>query len=95
MSLVRPSLLWLLPRQLTASLCVTLQQAKHSLDKLFEGLLVDVLREKPADPLQFIIDSLSLGPEHAAQASHQPCVCALCGSSCDDSTMSSDLIIMM
>jgi hypothetical protein len=44
-------------------------QAKHSLDKLFEALLMDLLKEKPADPLQFIIDSLSMGPEHAAQAS--------------------------
>jgi hypothetical protein len=46
-----------------------LLQQKHSLDKLFEGLLLGVLREKPSDPLQFIIDTLSLGPEHAAQAS--------------------------
>lgn len=45
------------------------KQAKHSLDKLLGGLLTDLLREKPADPLQFIIDSLSLGPEHAAQVS--------------------------
>lgn len=44
-----------------------LLQAKHSLDKLFETLLLEVLKEKPADPLQYIIDSLSLGPEHAAQ----------------------------
>jgi hypothetical protein len=52
--------------------CLPYAQAKHSLDKLFEQLLVDVLREKPVDPLQFIIDSLSLGVEHAAQASDQP-----------------------
>lgn len=43
-------------------------QAKHSLDKLFEGLLVNVLRDKPADPLQYIIDSLSLGQDQATQA---------------------------
>lgn len=46
-------------------------QAKHSLDKLFETLLTDLLKKKPADPLQFIIDSLSMGPEHAAQARWQ------------------------
>jgi hypothetical protein len=48
-----------------------LMQAKHSLEKLFESLLTDLLKEKPPDPLQFIIDSLSMGPEHAAQASWQ------------------------
>jgi hypothetical protein len=49
----------------------------HSLDKMFEDLLMGVLREKPSDPLQFIIDTLSLGPEHAAQASDT----AMCNSS--------------
>lgn len=40
---------------------------KHSLDQLFAGLLKDVLTSKPADPLQYIIDSLSLGPDLATQ----------------------------
>lgn len=61
--------------QLTTCRCL---QAKHSLDKLFTDLLADVLRQKPADPLQFIIDSLSLGPEHAAQASRSNRVTLLC-----------------
>lgn len=64
-----------------------LLQQKHSLDKLFEGLLMGVLREKPSDPLQFIIDTLSLGPENAAQVRgrcdgqrtlmRQVCICSM------------------
>jgi hypothetical protein len=42
-------------------------QEKHCLGELFGSLLLSVLKDKPADPLQFIIDTLSLGPELAAQ----------------------------
>ncbi|WIA09033.1 hypothetical protein OEZ85_008447 [Tetradesmus obliquus] len=40
---------------------------QHQLDKLLGGLMSDILKHKPQDPLQFIIDSITLGPEHAMQ----------------------------
>jgi hypothetical protein len=46
--------------------CMPLQ-VQHQLDKLLGGLMSDILQHKPQDPLQFIIDSLTLGPEHAMQ----------------------------
>lgn len=49
------------------------RQVKHSLDQLFAGLLRDVLTSKPAEPLQYIIDSLSLGPDLAAQVRAHAC----------------------
>jgi hypothetical protein len=45
-------------------------QARHSLDKLFSGLMLQLLMQKPADPLQFVIDTLSLSPQEAAQVPH-------------------------
>lgn len=51
------------------TVCNLLQQVKHQLDRLFGDLLGDILRQKPHDPLQFIIDSVVLGPQHAAQVS--------------------------
>jgi hypothetical protein len=40
---------------------------QHQLDKLLGGLMSDILKHKPQDPLQFIIDSITLGPDHAMQ----------------------------
>jgi hypothetical protein len=55
--------------------CVRLRpQVKHSLDKLLGGLMTDILKQKPADPLQFIIDTLTLSPEQAAQV----CAAVVC-----------------
>jgi len=51
----------------SSMVCPPTRQVKHSLDQLFAGLLKDVLTSKPADPLQYIIDSLSLGPDLATQ----------------------------
>lgn len=47
-------------------------QIQHQLDKLLGGLMSDILKYKPQDPLQFIIDSITLGPEHAMQVCLPP-----------------------
>eukprot|EP00879_Flechtneria_rotunda_P007847 GHRR01008223.1.p1 GENE.GHRR01008223.1~~GHRR01008223.1.p1 ORF type:complete len:164 (+),score=42.34 GHRR01008223.1:222-713(+) len=41
----------------------------HQLDKLLCSLLAGILKQKPQDCLQFIIDSITLGPEQAQQDS--------------------------
>ncbi|KAF6266705.1 hypothetical protein COO60DRAFT_10015 [Scenedesmus sp. NREL 46B-D3] len=40
---------------------------QHQLDKLLGGLMSDMLKHKPQDPLQFIIDSITLGSKNAIQ----------------------------
>jgi hypothetical protein len=52
-------------------------QMQHQLDKLLGGLMSDILKHKPQDPLQFIIDSITLGPEHAMQVCLLACT-SLC-----------------
>lgn len=59
----------------------TPSQAQHQLDKLFGGLLTELLKQRPADPLTFMIDTLALGPEHAAQVCRSSTtVCCWCSS---------------
>eukprot|EP00775_Hariotina_reticulata_P013723 gene13723-13845_t len=41
--------------------------AEHQLDRLFSGLLSELLMHKPPDPLQYIIDNLTLGADQAVQ----------------------------
>lgn len=41
--------------------------ARHKLDALFSDLLAALLKQKPRDPLQYVIDALALGPQHAQQ----------------------------
>ncbi|KIZ03041.1 flagellar associated protein [Monoraphidium neglectum] len=41
---------------------------QHGVGPLFSGLLADIARTMPADPVQFMIDSLTLGPEQAEQS---------------------------
>ena len=42
-------------------------QEKHGIGPLFNGLVLDMARHMPADPVQFMIDSLTMGPEMAMQ----------------------------
>jgi hypothetical protein len=49
-------------------------QMQHQLDKLLGGLMSDILKHKPQDPLQYIIDSITLGPEHAMQVCVLTCI---------------------
>lgn len=42
-------------------------QVEHQLDKLLGGLMTDILKHKPQDPIQFIIDTITLGAELAMQ----------------------------
>ncbi len=44
-----------------------LSQAKHRLDALMGTLLEGLLRQQPRDPLQYMIDTLTLGSEAAQQ----------------------------
>ncbi|KAI8476446.1 MAG: hypothetical protein J3K34DRAFT_510027 [Monoraphidium minutum] len=41
---------------------------KHGIGQLFNGIVLDIARQAPADPLQFMIDTLTLGPELAMQS---------------------------
>ena len=42
-------------------------QTKHQLEQLFSGVLLDLLAEQPADPMQYIIDWVQAGREQATQ----------------------------
>ncbi len=41
---------------------------QHQIGALFSQLMLDVMCHAPADPVQFMIDSLTLGAEDAMQA---------------------------
>mmetsp|Transcript_15079 Transcript_15079/g.32687 ORF Transcript_15079/g.32687 Transcript_15079/m.32687 type:complete len:163 (-) Transcript_15079:10-498(-) len=40
---------------------------RHQLDKLFNGILTNMIQLKPLDPVQYIIDSVQYGAEYAKQ----------------------------
>lgn len=42
-------------------------QDKHGAGPLLSKLMADIMRTQPADPLQFMIDSLTLSAEDAMQ----------------------------
>jgi hypothetical protein len=42
-------------------------QEKHNINNLFNGLLQDLLKQQPRDPVQFMIDAITLGPDEAVQ----------------------------
>ena len=49
-------------------------QEEHRVGQLFSGLMMDITRQMPADPIQFMIDSLTLGPEQAVQVRAVRCL---------------------
>ena len=47
-------------------------QEKHNINALFNGLLQELLKQKPKDPIQFMIDTITIGPEEAVQVVPNP-----------------------
>lgn len=55
------------PQQPRACPPPTKLQDKHGAGPLLSKLMADIMRTQPADPLQFMIDSLTLSAEDAMQ----------------------------
>jgi hypothetical protein len=84
----------------------TPHQEQHGVGPLFSGLLADIARTMPADPVQFMIDSLTLGPEQAEQVgapvhrhsradkpAHSMAPCTLLHHSCADTGRGKKLVM--